>query len=61
MWRDSGRSVPIDDLAGDLLNAERDFLVACGSAPDRSTCVASMRVTTEELATMNHLRSLLFL
>ncbi len=47
-----GRSVPFDDLAGDLLDAECDFLVACGSAPDRATCLASIRLDDGELATL---------
>jgi len=47
-----GRSVPLDDLAGDLLDAECDFLVACAAAPDRTTCLASIGVDSAELATL---------
>ena len=47
-----GRSVPFDDLAGDSTNAECDFLVACGAAPDRATCLASIGLNSTQLATM---------
>jgi len=46
-----GRSVPFDDLAGEVLNADCDFLVACGSAPDRATCLASIGFDSSQLAT----------
>lgn len=48
----SGRSVPFDDLADDLVSAECDFLVACAGAPDRGTCLASIRLDSNQLATM---------
>jgi hypothetical protein len=48
----SGRSVPLDDLAADLVNAECDSLVACGSVPDRATCLGSIRLDDAQFATM---------
>jgi hypothetical protein len=47
----NGRSVPFDDLVGELLNAECDFLVACGAAPDRTTCLASIGPDSQQLDT----------
>jgi hypothetical protein len=47
-----GRSIPLDQIAGDLVNAECDFLVACEGAPDRTTCLASIAVDSAQLATL---------
>ncbi len=47
-----GRTVPLDDLAGDLVNAECDFLVACEAVPDRATCLGSIAVDNAQLATL---------
>ena len=48
----SGRSVPVDDLEGDLLSAECDFLIICGAVPDRATCLASVRLDSARFATL---------
>jgi hypothetical protein len=47
-----GRSVPFDDLTGDLLSAECDVLVTCGLAPDRATCLSSVQLDSTQFATM---------
>jgi hypothetical protein len=49
---DRGRAVPVDDLEGDLLNAECEVLVICGSVPDRATCLASVRLNSARFATL---------